>query len=148
MKKLLSVLVSISLTNIILLGAAQGSNGIKNGAERLANMKIKLSKAEEAVSIGKGQLLKSEEMLNEIKEKPQSLKDMNLVKKAELMVNQLRLGVMESEQMLSDMRANVFEMEEILQVDNLLGRSAEILNELMSDYYPNTLDESDIQDKE
>lgn len=135
MKKLLSVLISISLINIVLLGAAQGISEMENDAELLRSMKIKLLKAERTVSTKKAELLKKEEMLNEFKEKYQSRElSVDLINELELIVNQLRLGIIEAEQLLNDMRASVFNLETLLQAKNLLKDSMETFEKLVEDY--------------
>lgn len=139
MKKLLSVLISIGLLNIILFGSVQGNTEIQDGYAILANMKLKVLEAEQMVAEQKVTLLQNEEILNELKKESQSL-DSNSIKilhNIELLVNGMRLQVLESENALNDMRSNVIKIEiillktgELLQANNLLNNSLVNLDEI------------------
>lgn len=102
MKKLLSVLVSMTLLNLLLPGLAQGSTE----TESLASMKHQISEAEKAITVQKAQLLKNEDFLSWFEDNFQDPKRFaNFVGETELLLDKLRLEIIEAEQNLSNMRA-------------------------------------------
>lgn len=141
MKKLISVLLSIGLLNIILLGVAQGS--VKSSSE-IDPLNLLLSKYEKDINSEKAELLKVEELLTSLR---------LLVLQSEQMVNQIHGKDLELandhlktakdhlltiELAAEKTRANILMNEELFDE---LKKAIDILTDLQNDF--NKLDDVD-----